>query len=180
MRRLWAAGAATMVCLALGGVPALAQEESPPASPSASPVPVAMAPAVFTGEDTGSSLVASDPRVSGTYSTTWDAQVEIPYGSAGAGQGGMVAWGNLTVNGPDGDWIGRWAVTAGYDFPTPSRIIALLEGTQAYEGWAAVAWVTTPEGWIPWMGGSQELEGVIYQGEAPEMALPGAVPPASE
>ena len=58
-----------------------------------------------------------------------------------------------------------------------SRIIALLEGTEAYEGWAVVGWVTTPEGW---QGEPQELEGVIYQGEAPEMALPGTVAPASK
>jgi hypothetical protein len=82
MHRLWTATAAMVVCLALGGVPALAQEASPPASPSASRAMVEMAPAVFTGEDTGSSWVASDPRFSGTFSTTWDAQVQIPYGSA--------------------------------------------------------------------------------------------------
>jgi hypothetical protein len=29
MRRMWAAGAAMLVCLALGGLPALAQEVSP-------------------------------------------------------------------------------------------------------------------------------------------------------
>lgn len=32
MRRMWAADAAIVVCLALGGIPALAQEASPPAA----------------------------------------------------------------------------------------------------------------------------------------------------
>jgi hypothetical protein len=41
MRKLWAAGAAILVCLALGGVPVLAQ------SPATSPVQ--MTPAMVTG-----------------------------------------------------------------------------------------------------------------------------------
>ena len=35
MRRLWAAGAAMVVCLALGGLPALAQDGADPAAPVA-------------------------------------------------------------------------------------------------------------------------------------------------
>jgi hypothetical protein len=37
MRRLWAAGAAMVVCLALGGLPALAQDGADPAAPVADP-----------------------------------------------------------------------------------------------------------------------------------------------
>jgi hypothetical protein len=40
MRRLWAAGAAIVVCLTLGGLPALAQEAESPARPS--PVPTTL------------------------------------------------------------------------------------------------------------------------------------------
>ena len=35
MRRMWAAGAAMVMCLALGGLPALAQDETEPAGGNA-------------------------------------------------------------------------------------------------------------------------------------------------
>ena len=84
--------------------------------------------------------------------------------------GGFVGSGTLTLDGPDGDWVGPWAVMAGHEFPTVSRIIATLEGTDAYEGWAVVAWVMTPEGWYD--GKPQAVEGVIYEGSAPRLAWP--------
>jgi hypothetical protein len=118
-----------------------------------------------------------DPRVSGYHTETWDHEVGNPSGSVGAGQGGFLSWGTLTLHGPDGDWVGPWTVMAGNDFPTVSRIIMTLEGTEAYEGLAAVLWETTPKGWD---GVSpQEVEGVIYEGSAPRLEWP-APPPSPE
>jgi hypothetical protein len=162
MKRMLAAAAAIVVCLALA-MPALAQEESGGGSPAA------MSPAVFTGEatygiDTGRWL-ASDPRVTGTRSGDSDARLVDRY------PGPLVGVGHYTVNGPDGDWVGTWAVMAGDDLPSVARAFVVLEGTQAYEGWAVWAWADTPEGWQE--GGPMDLEGVIYQGSAPSIQWPG-------
>jgi hypothetical protein len=70
------------------------------------------------------------------------------------------------VNGPKGDWVGTWGLMAGDAFPTVSRNFALLEATEAYEGWAVWAWATTPDGR---QGGAFDLEGVIYEGSAPSL-----------
>jgi hypothetical protein len=168
MRKIWGAGAVIMVCLALAA-PALAQESSSSARPVASPIPGTTVPVVFSGEEwpTTQKVEASDPRVSGNFTMTDDQEVLIPDGSVGAGQGGFVAWGTYTLDGPDGDWVGPWTQMAGWDFPSVSRVLATLEGTEAYEGLAAVLWITLPAGWDG--QGPGTVEGVIYEGPAPRL-----------
>jgi len=169
MRRLWAAAAAIVMCLALGGMPALAQGAS--GSPAVSPAPVAAGPVVVTGEESGGQFRLSDPRVSGYHTETWAGNVGLT--------NGFVAWGILTLRGPDGDWVGPWTVMAGYDFTRLSRLYHTLEGTEAYEGLAFVLYETTPEGWDE--TSPQTFEGVIYEGSAPRLEWPEPEPsPASE
>jgi hypothetical protein len=159
MRRLGVAGAAIVLCLSLGA-PVAGQESSPGASPAA------MTPAVFTGTNscgigTGKWL-ADDPRVTGSCSgVSTNARLVDRY------PGPLVGVGDYGVNGPDGDWIGTWAVMAGDDLRTVFRGFIVLEGTEAYEGWAVWAWTSAPEGWQE--GTPGDLEGVIYEGTAPRL-----------
>jgi hypothetical protein len=160
MRKLWAAGAAIVVCLTLGGLPALGQE------PSESPVPTMPTDeVVFTGEAScgvGSpeEWVTSDPRVTGPClitPTIWGGPttIDIP---------GAV--GDYVVHGPEGDWIGTWMLI-GVCCDPPARNFMALEGTGAYEGWAVLAWAGTPDGWQ--MPAPFDLQGIIYKGSAPSL-----------
>ena len=170
MRTLRLSLVGTVIVMLLGGSGGmvLAQE--------ASPAPGTTVPVVFSGEEwpRTQKLEASDPRVSGRFTQTEDNLVDIPDGAVGAGQGGGVWWGTYTLQGPDGDWVGPWVQLAGYDFPSVSRVLATLEGTQAYEGLAALLWITLPAGWDG--QGPGTVEGVIYEGSAPRLEWPE--PPA--
>ena len=169
MRRLWAAGAAIVMCLALGGMPVAAQEESPGASPTA------MASVVFTGGATcgvgyPEEWLTSDPMVTGPCSIavkSWGSPdtVDIP---------GAV--GDYTVNGPEGDWTGTWALITASDGEVARNLMA-LEGTEAYEGWVVLAWAGTPDGWQD--GDPFDLQGIIYEGSAPSLQWPGQAPYAT-
>ena len=158
MRTLRFTLAGTVILALLGGVggAVLAQEESPGASPAA------MAPVLFTGGATcgfgpAEEWLADDPRVTGPCSMTIEQE-------GGDLPGGFVAVGDYTVNGPEGDWVGTWSVMA---FPpTLGRNFMVLEGTEAYEGWAVWAWATAPDGWE---GEPFDLVGVIYEGSAPRL-----------
>jgi hypothetical protein len=156
MRRLWAAGAAIVMCLALGGLPVAGQEEAP-----------ATGPVVFTGTTTcgvtdPQEWATSDPRVTGPCAlvpTTWGGPdtINIP---------GAV--GRYTVNGPDGDWTGSWLLI--HEYPMVARNLMVLEGTGAYEGWAVLAWAGTPDGWQE--PDPFDLQGIIYEGSAPTLQWP--------
>ena len=163
MRRLWAAGAAIVVCLALSGLPVAGQE------PSGSPVPTMPTDeVVFTGGATcgvgyPEEWLTSDPRVTGPCSIavkSWGSPdtVDIP---------GAV--GDYTVKGPEGDWTGTWMLI-GICCDPPARNLMLLEGTGAYEGWSVVAWAGTPDGWQD--GDPFDLQGIIYEGSAPSLQWP--------
>ena len=137
MRRMWAAGAAIVVCLVIGGMPAAAQEASPEPT----------GPAHVTGTETIHSNVvvdskvqvgdvmqwrgvhatsdeaASDPRVSGA--GTIDGNIDI-YGMNG------VQRGTFRIENDGGAWEGtfRGAIYGGYlDNGT-----AWLVGSGDYEG----------------------------------------------
>jgi hypothetical protein len=130
-----------------------------------------MVPATVTGEEECFSaghceMRLSDPRVSGRNEPRRLGEVDVP--------NGFVAWGTATIRGPDGDWTGPWAVMAGSDFSKTSQMIKILEGTEAYEGWTFVVWVTTPPGWQ--RGQPTEVEGVIYRGSAPQLESPEPPP----
>ena len=157
MRRLWAAVAAVLVCLALGGLPVAGQEAS---EGPASTLPTGEL--VFTGTATcgfGSpeEWLTSDPMVTGPCS--------IDVQRSGGPIPGSV--GSYTVKGPEGDWTGTW-VLIGVCCDPPARNFMALEGTGAYEGWALLAWAGTPDGWQ--LPDPFELQGIIYEGSAPRLS----------
>ena len=169
MRKLWAAGAAMLVCLALGA-PVMAQDASPSATPDGVQGPVQVTGTLNTvhgGHATecvfpfckfDSTIVASDDRLTGNYELT-------PTGSTTAG-----TWGTIMVceafycipgTDPGGDpsWEGQW-FTAGdraveawqvdYDALYPVDTI-WLNGLAENEGLSAVLRMEDPshvEGWI--------------------------------
>jgi hypothetical protein len=100
----------------------------------------------------------SDPRVSGTSTTTWDADCSFF---------GCVTWGTFELVGPDGSWVGTFTHTLGHgegdllvgdlQFGT-----AIGEGTGAYEGWAYVAHSTSSD---PYM--KRTVEGFVFPGDPP-------------
>jgi len=162
MRRLWAAGAAILMCLALGGMPVVGQE--------ASQGPATTMPTdevVFTGTATcgfgdPEEWLTSEPMLTGPCSMT-------PGGPIPAVVPGGV--GNYTVYGPDGNWTGAF-ILIGPCCDPPARNFMALEGTGAYDGWSVLAWAGTPEGWqmsdpVPW-----DLQGIIYKGSAPGLQWP--------
>ncbi|MGD8487050.1 MAG: hypothetical protein PVG27_12135 [Chloroflexota bacterium] len=165
MRKMWAAGAAIVLCLALGGVPVVGQDETEPvASLATSPAPAPMVPAMVTGEfecfdRANCEERMSDPRVNGVHTPTMIREIDVP------GANGFVAWGSLTIPGPDGDWTGPFFAMAGWDFSPVGRMVRVLEGTGAYEGWTYVSWPVT------YGTERQEVEGMIYKGPPPQMAV---------
>ena len=96
MRRLWAAGAVIILCLALGGVPVVGQQETEPAaSPAASLTPAPMVPAIVTGEiecfnRANCEERMSDPRVNGVSNPRIIREIDVP------GTDGYVIWGTVT------------------------------------------------------------------------------------
>ena len=162
MRGMWAAGAALLVCLALGGTPVVAQGETE------------MRPALITGtehcsvDDASPSPIPadvdvacdqrlSDPRVTGVGYVTWLGEAPV---------GLELSWGNFTLKGPDGDWVGPF--TGMYDTGLKKNVYLITtEGTDAYEGWAFVGM------WLSAMDGQPtQVNGIIYQGAAPPMEWP--------
>jgi len=168
MRRLWAAGAAIVVCLALGGLPVLAQEASEnPSAPLAEQAvvtgtqvdcnPVKM---WTTGYENGVSqrrdgvvaceMAMDDPRVSG--------MATVDYNSDGYGDD-WVNWGTWELAGPDGTWVGSWtgAEPGGGIYHGGSALSLLVAaGTGAYEGWSYIA-----------SGRDSGIVGLIYEGPPP-------------
>ena len=125
MRRLWAAGAAILMCWTLGGLPVMAQSPSPSSPPGM---------AAVTGKDTCDftnypvmkcAEVASDPRVSGTAKRT--ITLEPPTADQGA-----LMWNDVTLTGPQGTWTG-----AGYGvllLDGSIRNVEIMSGSGAYQG----------------------------------------------
>jgi hypothetical protein len=156
MRRLWVAGAAMVVCLALGA-PVMAQQASPAA---AGPVLVTATGAcswfmngnVQTGTCTHT---ASDPRVSGPATQTMAEHVGIPGGDD------YLQTFDTVLTGPDGTWTGRtWVV---FDWPNNVAYAqTVLTGDGSYEGWTYVdsARDTTPDA-------NTDSVGVLYEGPPP-------------
>jgi hypothetical protein len=152
MRRLWAAGAATLLSLVVGGAPGMAQ--SPPAS-----MPPGMA--AVTGTDTCDftgfpvitcTEVASDPRVNGTATRT--ITLEPPTADQGA-----LMWNDVTLTGPEGTWTGE-----GYGVMLPDgtiRNVEIMSGSGAYQGLVyATAGTVGPDG-------SATYGGLIQEGSLP-------------
>jgi hypothetical protein len=171
---MWAAGAAIVMCLALGGLPVAGQESSGSPAPTMPTGEVVFTGTATCGVDDPEEWLTSAPMVTGPCSITpthfggWleeGQQISIP---------GAV--GDYTVNGPEGDWTGTWLLI-GICCDPPARNFMALEGTGAYEGWAVLAWAGTPEGW---QGEPFDLQGIIYEGSTPRLEWSELVEPASE
>ena len=162
MRRLWAAGAVIVVCLALG-LPALAQEATIPPGPVA--VDVAHACRLTTGYSTtyedgvellrdgviSCDVTADDARLTGPLTVEIDCDCTVV---------GCACWG--ASDGPqneDGGWVG-YMVSAEPSSAAPANVW-VSDGTGAYEGWT---WVETQQ-----PTGDMVYEGtaMLYQGAPP-------------
>ena len=174
MHRMWVAGAAIVMCLALGGLSVAGQEEAEQPTAAADGTAsdaMATGPVVFAGTATcgvtdTEEWAASDPRVTGPCSIApahfggWleeGQQISIP---------GAV--GDYAVNGPEGDWTGTWLLI--HEYPIVARNFMALDGTGTYEGSAVLAWAGTPDGWQE--GDPFDLEGIIYEGSTPSLHWP--------
>jgi hypothetical protein len=154
---MWAAGAALLVCLALGGTPVVGQDKTE------------MRTALVTGTEHCGDLEPipgahvtcdqrlSDPRVTGMGYVTFLGEAPV---------GLELSWGTFTLKGPDGDWVGPW--TGVWDLGLEKAVFLITtEGTDAYEGWAFVGtWLDAMDGQLA------QVSSVIYRGRAPWMGMP--------
>jgi diacylglycerol O-acyltransferase / trehalose O-mycolyltransferase len=170
MRRMWAASAAMLVCLALG-TPVMAQEASPSTEGSVLVTATqACAWSMTAGVQTGTcTYSASDPRVTGPLTLTMAEHVGVPGGDD------YVQTFDATLPGPEGTWTGRYWVI--FDQATETAwVTSALSGDGAYEGWTYVA-----SGSDASMAGNQDLVGALYEGPPPPGITVGPLPPpASE
>jgi hypothetical protein len=178
MRGIQAAGAAIMMCLALGGVPGAAQDQPQVATGPGNgwvtfiKETCGWRNAGTSGAGDGFSWVRdfpfrcqrefSDPRVSGTYQVAHDhdcfGDQELP----------CVIWETTEVEGPDGTWTG-WT-NGTYDADGYQRWIAVLTGSGTYEGLTFILHGQGPA------GGKTDQVGFIYEGNPPPT---GPVPSAA-
>jgi hypothetical protein len=100
---------------------------------------------------------ASDPRLTGTLTHEWMADVSPPEPDDLY----SVGWADATLEGPEGDWTGRLYVVWGAQ--PASTLFAFLSGDGAYEGWQYVG-SAVDDGESP---GNAPWYGVAYQGERP-------------
>jgi hypothetical protein len=184
MRRLWAAGAAIVMCLALGGLPVLAQDASPAEGPEA-PAAVAAYTSIamdcvrtvectmtaegHTGRATGClntcELTADDARVNGVMTV----RPECDWADPEVGYLGAACWGTWELVGPDGTWAG--ALVSAEPTGGWATLVLVAEGTGAYEGWTFVGNL------LGWEAGddTQEGDAFVYQGPLPRWpALPSS------
>ena len=154
MRRLWAAGAAIVLCLALGETQLVAQT---PSQLRGTETTADQECGNLLAKDIVCTWVASDPRLTGTLTHSW---VMIP-GDPGVG------WAPATLEGPEGDWTGHLYVT----WTDPARLFVFLSGDGDYAGWQYMA-STIDDG--ERMASSQWV-GMVYEGEPPPF---GPVEPA--
>jgi hypothetical protein len=177
MRRLWAAGAATLVCLALGGLPLTAQS---PGAPEGN--------VWVTGTETCTQVTAgtttyengveqyrdgvfactatvSDPRVGGSFTDhfNFDCHELI---APQTGHGGCTLWGTVEWADPDG-WTGSFSGLE--DVNGQSYAHAVAVGTGANTGWTYIALTTWSDTSV-----SHEIRGLLFQGAPPAVPLPSA------
>jgi hypothetical protein len=187
MRRLWAAGVAIVMCLVLGGVPAVGQTASPVPPGSGAD---AGSTAVFihieepecVTDDEGTTTFANgvrqlrgftrhcrydgaDPRFSGWSDIVHNVDCYSDDRSK------CVMWGTERIPGPDGDWVGTYQ--GGSMGPVRGNL-EVLEGTGAYEGWTFVRYMDMAA-----LGGEEwVIDGLLYEGPPPP--APPLPSPASE
>ncbi|MEA2026437.1 MAG: hypothetical protein U9O18_07080, partial [Chloroflexota bacterium] len=171
MRRLSIAGAAVLMCLALGGTPALAQEavEEAPAGVTivtGTAVCDQFTPRIWNETAFGGyerddaawcELVGSDARVSGVFLNTYNVDC---YGVEPE-QAFCIFRGSVVIDGPDGGWDCTWT---GSDLPveeTGLLITGLCLGTGGYEGLTHVYQSTDGTSFAD----GSNYRGATYEGE---------------
>jgi hypothetical protein len=176
MRRMWAAGAVAVTCLALGGVPALAQSPvptgvTPAASGSLAPMAAQVHGTVicenvqdattmsangvdsFRDQVIRCTYTASDPRVSGIAV----AHLDGDFYADGFG----VYWDTQVITGPAGTWVGGH-----YGAPDPTGEVVMqgvFQGTGAYDGWTYIERLDPS---------TNQVDGFLYPGAPPPMVAP--------
>jgi hypothetical protein len=182
MRRLWAASAAIVVCLALGAPPTLGQDEptaggSPLATPATSePVTWVSGTAHCYEADLGDATIdaegvqhfrdgtfrcrmrTDDPRVSGTHSTTtWNADM---WGATDLSSGEVVQWASVRLENEGGAWEGWLSGVA--SLPEPGDIMVIwYRGTGGYAGLSYFEQWTDRDPWT--------IQGLIFPGDPPAL-----------
>jgi hypothetical protein len=163
MRRLWAAAAAIVVCVALDGLPVLAQEPGVAVAVTATQV-------CSGGPHPWGACAhnASDPRVSGALTIADQGGVTLPRTAVP-----RLEWWQATLQGPDGPWRGHvYIVREKQSLWGPSvHALMMLSGTGPYEGWTYVASGLDP-------AGVGDYVGVLYPGPLPPCGPPE--PPEDE
>lgn len=168
MRRMWAAGAAIVLCLALGGLPVLAQDavEEAPAGVTMvtgnegcqEPTPGIWHETAWGGYQRGDAHwcedTMSDPRVSGSWFNAYNHDC---YGVE-TEQAFCVFRGTRVLDGPDGGWDCTWTGLELVAENTGLPISGICPGTGGYEG---LTYVFQHSGSM--VGAS--IRGVIYEGE---------------
>ena len=152
MRRLWAVGAAFLMCLVLGGLPVAAQSDTATVT-AIQDCDLEAVPVTCT-------YAASDPRVSGTLTFEWAGDAGGPFPSEA-----QFAWTDTTLEGPEGDWVGHYYIVWGQE----AVAFSVLSGVEAYEGWQYIASGIDPEA-----DGDHDWVGVIYEGTLPPFPSPAA------
>lgn len=193
MRKLWAAGAAMLVCLALGAMPALALESSEPSFELPLPL-VATGNGDCTVLDRGTRgtsdglvlraegardeildcvLTMSDPRVSGSARVTFnDDCFERPEGWE------CIFRGDMLLEGPDGEWVCTNSGTGDPTGQSDGLVLHVCAGTGGYDGLTLMIQQTLTFSGTADFGDGTSLHGVLYEGPPPP---PFAAPsPASE
>ncbi len=182
MHRRWAAAMATSLCLAFGGVPAMAQDASPAAdsSPAASPAATPGPATWVTGTadcyvaDLGDHstdadgvlhfrdgtfecrMRTDDPRVSGTHSTTtWNADI---WGPIDLSRGEVVQWANVRLENDGGVWEGQLTGVASLA-DVGDIIVIWYRGTGDYAGLSYFEQWTARDPWT--------IQGLIFPGDPP-------------
>ena len=170
MRKVWAAGAAIVMCLALG-VPALAQDETEPAGavwvtgtascPTVDPGTTTTVDGVeqVRGRVAECTFTSSDPRVAEptTNNVNLDCFELTP---AGAGES---CWGWGSLESPN--WTGYGTIVTEDSWGFVSHVTMIGRGTNA--GWTWIV-TDTPEG----------FSGLLYEGDPPPFEVTAS--PAGE
>jgi hypothetical protein len=190
MRRLWAAGVAILVCLALGGVPVTAQWDNARVVRGTITDCVVTTPGTTTlvgatsegprqirdrieactfleGPDAG--WTEGDARLAGTGTNVVNLDITQP--NAGMWDPEQVSstlrWGTWEIAGPEGSWVGPWVGLGGQPY------LLVAEGTGTYAGLTLVA--TMPVIYDDTDGHDRGVfEGLVYEGPPPEWGPPPA------
>lgn len=161
MHRLWVAGAATLMCLALGALPVAAQRDAV--------VVTATQECDLNATPVACTYTASDPRVAGTGGHVFVEGISGQGDFVVPGSEVAVYWTDYWIEGPAGAWTGH-GYLVGDDTGTIHALV-MLAGDGAYQGWSYVAYGDDPEA-----DANHDMIGVIYEGPLPPVGpvvMPG-------